>query len=132
MTEQPSGRPRSVMTPEKEIEILTSVKLGLRPATAARIAGLAASTFQSHMQRNEEFRARVEAAEATSDRNALAAIVEKFRKDWKAAAWFLERRFPGEYAKREVVIDEAPDKARAMREFFQKALRETEGSGEAE
>lgn len=126
--EKKTGRPRSVMTPEMETQIITAVKLGLREGTAARIAEIAPQTLRSHRDRHPEFAAKLEAAAATGERNALAAVVEKMRKDWKAAAWFLERRFPAEWARREVVIDDTSDKGRQMRDFFKAAIRESQGT----
>ena len=87
------SRPRDVMTPEKEAEVLMAVRLGLREGTAARVSEIAPQTLRSHRDRNPGFAEKLAAAEATGERNALAAVVEKMRKDWKAAAWFLERRF---------------------------------------
>jgi hypothetical protein len=45
-----TGRPRSVMTPEKELEILTAIRLGLREGTAANACGVAAQTLQTRSQ----------------------------------------------------------------------------------
>ena len=95
------GRPRSVMTPDKEIEILTAIRLGLREATAANVCGVPAQTFHSHKQRNADFADKVATCMAAAERKALVAVVERFNDDWRAATWFLERRFPDVWARRD-------------------------------
>lgn len=107
-----NGRPRAVMTPEKELEILTAIRLGLRPATAANANGVRAQTLHSHTTRHPEFAEKVEQAVATCERRALIAVVEKFDTDLRAATWFLERRFPDVWGKRDappIEADHEPD-----------------------
>ena len=96
-----NGRPRSVMTSEKEIEILTAIRLGLRPASAAAANGVRAQTLHSHRERHAEFAEKVEQAVAACERRAVIAVVEKFDTDLRAATWFLERRFPDVWGKRD-------------------------------
>lgn len=95
---RPTGRPRTTMTPEVEAGILTGIRLGLTPTAASQAHGICHQTYSSHRSRNPEFAAAVEAAVAVGERNALASIVRKMQTDWRAAAWFLERRFPQRWA----------------------------------
>lgn len=48
-----------------------------------------------------EFRAAVESAEAKAESYYVTIIHEAARDDWRAAAWWLERRRPDSYARRE-------------------------------
>ena len=74
------------MTPEKELEILTAVRLSLRPATAANANGVRAQTLHSHTTRHPEFTEKVEQAVATCERRALISVVEKYDTDLREAA----------------------------------------------
>jgi transposase len=96
-----TGRPRSVMTPDKELEILTAIRLGLREATAANVCGVQSQTLHSHKQRHPEFADKIATSMAACERKALVAVVERFEDDWRAATWFLERRFPDVWGRRE-------------------------------
>jgi len=102
-----TGRPRSVMTPEKELEILTAIRLGLREGTAANACGVAAQTLRSHIDRNPDFADKIATSMASAERNALVAVCERFDDDWRAATWFLERRFPETWGKRDAPPIEA-------------------------
>ena len=107
-----TGRPRSVMTADKELEVLTAIRLGLREGSAAAACGVPTSTLRSHIDRNPVFAEKVATSMATAERKALVAVCAKFDEDWRAATWFLERRFPETWGKREappLEADHQPD-----------------------
>ncbi len=98
------GRPASVMTAAKRGEITRLVALGLRPAAAARAAGISSSTMRSTKSRDPEFAQQLEEAEGRNEGGLLATIVMASKKHWVAAAWCLERRYPERWARPEVQV----------------------------
>jgi len=97
------GRPRSTMTPEAIEAILRSVRLGLHPDRAALAAGVSASTYRNHKRRHPEFATAVKEAMAAAEEGYLSRILMHSEKQWTAAAWILERRWPERWRKREEV-----------------------------
>lgn len=107
------GRP-SKLTPEVEARYLQAIRVGSTRADAAALCGLDRRTVERWMQRAEEqptseyaaFAARVHEADAHGVAAALAHITKASQKDWRAAAWMVERRRPEAYGKRETVKHE--------------------------
>jgi hypothetical protein len=50
-----------------------------------------------------DFRAAIKKAQARAEENALKRIQTASRKQWQAAAWWLERKYPERWGKRERV-----------------------------
>lgn len=90
------------MTSKAVAAILEGVAGGLPIDVAARAAGVAPSTVRSHRDRHREFATALDAALATAKSSMLAHVRNAAPKDWKAAAWLLERRFPEEFARPEI------------------------------
>lgn len=96
------GRP-SKLTPQVHAAIVSNIKMCMPFELACRSAGISYHAFREWMIRGEEdrkggkFRKLVDdvhAAEATALSGCLATIVSAVsaNKNWKAAAWILERR----------------------------------------
>ena len=60
-------------------------------------------TMRSFKDSDAEFRTALEKAEATAEAGFMAKILRHTEKQWTAAAWMLERRWPDRWAKREVI-----------------------------
>lgn len=76
--------------------------LDVRPETLSRWINDPKSELQRQLSQ--------ELKKAEADyKNALLAIIfrEAKDKDWKAAAWLLERKYPNEYARQERVVADA-------------------------
>jgi hypothetical protein len=99
------GRPRSEMTEEVIDAIIRTVGLGVWPDRAAQIHGVNPATMRKHKQRHPDFVTALEKAEATAESAFMAKILRHTEKQWTAAAWMLERRWPDRWAKREVILD---------------------------
>lgn len=97
-------RPRRmpVMSPGTCNEIIAGIRAGVSLAHAARLAGVLPNTANRHKARDEEFRQRVEQAEAIAESSAVDTIMRNTERSWHAAAWLLERRFPESWARPEV------------------------------
>ena len=93
------GRPEK-FTPEIAQKITLAVEGGMFPAQAAQWAGVSPATYYSWTKRARdgdpeflEFLESIRTAEASSEISNVTRVRGAAGGDWKAAAWFLERRF---------------------------------------
>jgi len=108
------GRP-SAYTARLGREICGQVEAGLTVRVAARAAGIARSTLYSWLELGRQgrepyaaFAARLERAKGLCEARAAQQVYAAGAKDWRAAAWMLERRWPKRYALRQTVRVERP------------------------
>lgn len=87
-------------TEQKVATLLASLEGGCSRSHAAALAGINAQTFERWVLTDPAFEQSVLSAEATCQRQALAVVSAAASKQWQAAAWMLERRFPETYARR--------------------------------
>lgn len=98
------GRP-SKLTDELFRKFIEMFLAGSFREPACRELGVTYKTFSRWMSRGRrepetifgEFRLAVGAAEARSQNRMLSRIQAASLEDWKAAAWFLERKYPRRY-----------------------------------
>ncbi len=97
----PNGRP-PVLDEYKRGEILALLTVGCSRRAAARYVGCATSTIRNTADRDPEFGAKLRRAEQIGEINSLNSIqyATKTKKDWRAGAWFLERRHREEFGSR--------------------------------
>lgn len=92
------------LTPEVEKAICDAIRDGLTYQAAAEVSGIAVSTLNEWLKderpRFIQFSEAVRRANAEAKKELLRRIREASRKDWRAAAWILERRFSDEYMPR--------------------------------
>lgn len=97
------GRPTK-RTPERENLLLLAIAKGLPLKAACKLAGLGFTTFNGWREEDPFFAQKIEFAEAQAIERNLALIQRAALKDWKAAAWILERRHPDMFARPEVQL----------------------------
>lgn len=98
-----AGR-RTKQTDARVAMLLNALKAGNTRSAAAAYAEIDRATFYRWLDADASFRDSVEKAEADAEVR-FASQVAKAATDgtWQAAAWWLERRHPGEYGRRERV-----------------------------
>ena len=87
---------------DKLIEFL---RLGIDINESCSLAGISKPTYYNWLKKHEGFNSRAGAARANMEARHLANIEKaakgddkkKFKPDWKASAWALEKGFPGKY-----------------------------------
>jgi hypothetical protein len=96
-----SYKPRR-LTDRQMNDICEMLATGSSRPTAARFAACHPATMRAEMRRNPDFAHRVTQAELKLEAIMLRAIREAASepKQWRAAAWALERIYPNRYAKR--------------------------------
>ena len=105
----PVGRPAK-LDDEVAGRLIEVLRMGGYAETAAAVAGISRQTFYNWLERGDpegraeadapfrEFRERVEAARAEGEARNVGLIARAASKDWKAAAWMLERQYPDRWA----------------------------------
>lgn len=121
------GRPRTVMTDEAKDKIVRAVRLGLWPDRAAEMHGIKSGTMRKERKIDPAFSTAIKEAEAAAESAVLSRILRHMEKQWTAAAWMLERRWPERWAKREVQPPPNRDDARKLLDDIRaiKALEES-------
>jgi hypothetical protein len=88
-------------TPETEAAILDALRAGNTRTDAALIAGLNPHTLSDWCKRFPQFSAAVEKAEAEARARMVAIVAKAAVHTWTAAAWYLERRDPEHFGRRD-------------------------------
>lgn len=91
---------KSKLTPGVQQRIVQAIELGATYELAASYGGITYQTFRVWMDTKPSFSEAVKAAEGKAAVKWLAKI-EAAASDgnWQAAAWKLERRYPGDYGR---------------------------------
>lgn len=95
--------------------IAGAIAAGNYQETACGLAGISVSTLHNWLERGRkggnrkterpyvEFLEAIKKAEAAAEASRIKLITNAAIEDWKAAAWYLERRFPDRWGRRERV-----------------------------
>jgi hypothetical protein len=104
--------PKPSLTKAKAKEILNRLLADQSLAVACAETGVGLSSYYRHIDRYpdilEPIKKALESQKNTRKELAIQTIVEAFKVDWKAAAWWLERNHPSEFAKRLPAHDSTP------------------------
>ena len=94
------------VTGEQVEKMLAALRLGMTRRAAAAAAGYSKSTFYRMIEHDDgTLRTAIENAEGEAEAtySALVAKAAAEPKNWTAAAWWLERRHPDDYGRRDRV-----------------------------
>ena len=101
------GRPTK-LSDALQAQIVQDVRAGNYAEIAAKRAGINESTFyrwmqwgKDHRPRYQEFHKAIRDAEGHAEARAVTVIATEMAKDWKAAAWYLERKFHDRWGRRD-------------------------------
>lgn len=113
MTNSKGGRP-SKLTPKLQQKICELIQIGNSKKDAALLCGITRRTLEYWLQKAQDeesgpyaaFAEALEQAQATFKQTQIEIITSAAGKQWQAAAWLLERRFPREWGRRESISAE--------------------------
>jgi transposase len=100
------------LTPEVQERIVAAIRAGNYAGPATRSAGVSEASFYRWMSRGEkaksgiyrDFHEAIRRAEADAEVHAVAVIRKEIADgDWRAAATFLERRFPDRWRRQQSI-----------------------------
>jgi transposase len=99
---------RTKLTPECQAAIIAALRVGAPIYVAAMHGGIGKSAFNNWMERGRkgdekyaEFLAAIEKAQADAIIHKLSKIHRASDDEWTAAAWWLERKYPEEFGRRD-------------------------------
>lgn len=111
------GRPPIELDTARRSRMLAALEAGASLKMAAAAAGVSEATLGRWRKARPELEEEMQQAEAAGAVRALGVIQQAAASGtWQAAAWLLERRYPGEYGRRVQKVDEAPDVIRSYLE----------------
>lgn len=100
----PAGRPTK-LTPEVQQRVVDAIRGGNYREVAARWAGIGERTLQAWMvgrkPHHREFQRAVLEAEQAAEIRAVALLMQAAASDPDHAKWWLERKFPSRWGRRE-------------------------------
>lgn len=94
------GRP-AVWNPDLEAKLFEGIEAGISLEGACDRVGISYSTFNNRRNADAAFNERVRLAISQAEWELVNIIKSGAAKDWKAAAWMLEKRLPKTYGKKE-------------------------------
>jgi len=92
------GRPPKY-TPYRVQRILAALEQGNPRSAAAQAGGIHRGTLAEWIEQYPAFAGAVSQAEAKAAMRMLTHVADAAPKDWHAAAWWLERRYPSDWAR---------------------------------
>jgi transposase len=95
-----AGRPTKY-TPTMRAGILKALRAGNTRTNAAESMGIDRNTLARWIDEDDAFCRAVKDAESVAEQEAVDAIKSQFGQQWTAAAWYLERKKPDDWGKRE-------------------------------
>ena len=104
------GRP-TLLNPARQSVLLNAIKEGMPLKQAAEIAGISYDTLNHWRNRGEvecsppeyrQFCQLLRRSQAVAMQVNLSYIHQAASRDWRAAAWMLERRFPDEFGREQI------------------------------
>jgi hypothetical protein len=93
------ARPR-LLSDAKKHEIVAMLACGCTFESAARYACCSVLTIRREARRNAEFHEQLRQALIRAQVTPVNVLHDYARRDWRAAAWLLERTDPGRFSKR--------------------------------
>jgi hypothetical protein len=98
--------PRRSISPNQKAEIKATIVKALKTGCSRRdaygFAGINADTFHEWIKRDTEFTEAVEKAECEAAVHYTTIIIQAAdKKNWQAAAWWLERKRPDDFGRKD-------------------------------
>jgi hypothetical protein len=97
--------------------MVEAIKNGNYASTAAEAAGIGKSTHYQWIEKGEqglkpyaEYEEAIKRAEAEAEMNAVKVIQAASRENWTAGAWYLERKFPDKWGRKDKLTQEISGK----------------------
>lgn len=98
------------MNPTRQAALLKAIEQGKPLKQAAAMAGMSYDTLNTWQKRGEnesapeeyrQFCQQLRHSQAVAMRVHVSSICDAAKRDWRAAAWMLERRFPEDFARQQ-------------------------------
>jgi len=100
---RPTGKhaKHSLRTPERAVAVLSAIRMGATRNAAAAAGGMNRMTLWRWVTEDEDMARLVEEAEGNAELRYVSTIQTAATTTWQAAAWWLERRRPTTYGRKD-------------------------------
>lgn len=111
------GRP-TLLNPTRQAALLKAIEQGMPLKQAAAMAGMSYDTLNNWQNRGQnesappeyrQFCQQLRHSQAVAMQVHVSSICDAAKRDWRAAAWMLERRFPEDFARQQQLEHSGPD-----------------------
>lgn len=111
------GRP-TLLNPTRQAALLNAIEQGMPLKHAAAMAGMSYDTLNAWQKRGEnesapeqfrQFCQLLRHSQAVAMQVHLTSICDAAKRDWRAAAWMLERRYPEDFARQQQLEHSGPN-----------------------
>lgn len=111
------GRP-TLLNPTRQAALLKAIELGMPLKQAAAMADMSYDTLNHWQKRGEnesappeyrQFCQLLRRSQAVAMQVHLSSICDASKRDWRAAAWILERRHPEDFARQQQLEHSGPN-----------------------
>ncbi len=126
------GHPNSKYNPRTIARLMRGLRKGLTRKMAAQYAGISSATLYEYLAHYPCIASGMEIAEAHAASRHLDTINRSSleKGNWLAAAWWLERRHPEAYARRERVTVDVSDRLKLVAEELGLSMEEVEAEAQ--
>ena len=111
------ARQRKLLDEVKRGQVLALLSVGCSRKFAAGFVGCSRWTLWGMAKQDRQFAADLKRAEAQAEVLHLQQIAAAGKKDWRASAWWLERKLPERYALRKPRVMTVEQVQRALAEL---------------
>ena len=95
---------RTMLTKDVADDLRNKILRGLKEEQACELVGVSYSTYSQWLTKYPQFKEFIRRVKAQVEFDALEHVQDAMSGGtWSAAAWFLERKFPQRYGKRDVL-----------------------------
>lgn len=101
------------LTQEVRAALIKALRAGMTRTEAAACAGVSYDSLKRWHDANPDFADALRRADAEAVMEAVEAIQHASWRQWRAAAWWLERRYPQEWGKQRLTADDIGTATRA-------------------
>lgn len=100
---------KGLYSPEIVDKLIEVIAAGGSDKDAYLVVGIAHETFYNWLEKHDDFREKVTRARAANKVAHIQNIKTASATDWRASGWWLERRWPEEFAQQLIVKVSAED-----------------------
>ncbi len=126
-----AARPFSKLTKERSERLVSLLRAGQNRESACAAVGIGTATLRRWLAAAESgdtrlarFARVIHEAESEAETRAVAQVQLHGKADWRALAWWLERRFPKKWGDHRVVTMRVEQEREQMLDVLQRALQQ--------
>ncbi len=124
-----AARPFPKLTKERTARLVELLRAGQNRESACAAVGIGSATLRRWIasaehgdKRLARFARQIHEAESEAETRAVAQVQLHGKNDWRALAWWLERRFPKKWGDHRVVTMRVEEEREQMLDILQRTL----------